>query len=111
MFRNQLIVNGDLIADFIQIRNTLGPQHFLNLEDYSIPIFEQQRNFVADRNPPILFQLDDSLTMFRPYLFVRIETQNIVERDFLHLFLLTQCEHKSNYSTMDTRANGVPWVC
>ncbi len=81
---NQFIVDGDLLANLVEVGDPFGAQHFLDLKDHRVAVFKHQGNILAHRNPAEFFLFDDFAAELFAHLFVGGKSQDIVEDNFFH---------------------------
>src|SRR3970040_95420 len=81
---NKLVVNLDLLANFVQIGNALGAQHLLDLKNHGIAILEDNRNLVPDRDPTLFLFFNDIVAKLLTNLLVSRKAEDIIENDLVH---------------------------
>jgi hypothetical protein len=84
--RDKLVVNGDLFANLIEIGDSLGPQHFLNLKCHRVAVLKYHGNTVAQRDAPLFLFVDDVVTKFLAHLLIGGKTENVVENNLFHIY-------------------------
>src|SRR4029079_10043239 len=73
---NQLVVDVDLLANLVEIADSCGAEHFLNLKGHGVAVLEYQGYPIADRDAPLFFLVDDILAEFVAHFFVSGKSEN-----------------------------------
>ena len=73
---DELVVDRDLLGDGLFTHAALGPGHFLDLKNHRVPVLKNERQPIAQGNPPILLHRNRLSQIPLTNFFVGREVQN-----------------------------------